>query len=268
MKAVLAAPLALLLAAVASAEDCKDCTAEKICLTHEASDDIAIKGLEVQLKTKDMMGKRGAIKDLAESLTKHLNARSRKGTMALGKALGDADVDVKMLAADKLCELGDPATAVTAIGQQIDWYKKQIGNTKPKKGPVAAWESNLKLLSAMYEALARLGKEPSAVAIFAEDVGDSSAYICKAAADACGPLKGQKGIVRPLYEAMKRWLGPSTHAPVPEGVTDAFFAMSRALEAVVEDLPKAGFGGKNQNESAAIWDAWWKTHEAQYPEKK
>ena len=254
----------LALAALASAEDCKDCTDGKVCLTHEATDDIAVRGASVKLKTKDMIGKREAIKDLADAQLKHMNVRSRKITGELLKALADADVDVKLLAADKLAELGEPNLAVQGLKQQVANYKKLVGNSKPKKETeIRTWETNLKMLGLMYASLAATKSAP-ACAVFEEDILESSPWVCAAAANATPPLKGQKTVIRALYEGMRRWLGPSTKAPVPEGFTDAFFAMTRGLDAVVEDPPKGDRSGKNQNQQAAIWDGWWKTNEAKY----
>ncbi|MCE9583127.1 MAG: hypothetical protein K8T20_11605 [Planctomycetes bacterium] len=250
-------------AAVVSAEDCAACADGKVCLSHEAGDDIAIKQAEAKLKTKDMMGKREAVNGLAEAQMKHMNVRSKKITMELVKALMDTDVDVKALAADKLATLGDPATAVQGLAQQAAYYKKLLGNSKPKKAnELPAWEANLKLLGSIYESLAAV-KDPSAATTFEADLGDNSPFIARAAAEATAPLKGAKGVVKALYEGMKKWLGPSQQPARPEGTVEAFFGMSQAMAKVVDDPPK-NLDGKNQAQAMGIGDAWWKTNEAKY----
>ena len=252
-----------LAASVASAEDCTNCVPAKICLTHEATDDIAIREADIKLKTKDMMGKREAINSLADAQTKHMNVRSKKITMSLARALADADVDVKMLAAEKISTLGDPVVAVQGLSSQTAYYKKLLGNNKPKKpAELPAWESNLKLLTAMYDTLGVV-KDPAAAAPFVEDITSTSPFVAKAAADATGPFKGNKEIIKELWSGLNKWLGPSQQVARPEGSFEAFLAMSSALERLVDDPPK-GLSGKTQPQQMTLWNPWWKAHEAKY----
>jgi hypothetical protein len=255
--------LPLFLIAVACAEDCKDCAADKACLTHEAADDIAVKDAQAKLKTKDMIGKREAIHGLAAAQEKHMNCLSRKISMELLKGLADADVDVKLLAAEKLAAIGIPDLAAQGMARECAAYKKQISPQRPKKPAEAAkWDVNLKLLERMYESLGQV-KSPAAAKVFEEDVKDSNPWIGRAAANATAPFKGQKGIVNALFEAMKKWLGPSTQVDRPEGSVEAFFAMSKGLAGVVENPPK-DLDGKTQPQSMAIWDVWWKANGGKY----
>ncbi len=265
MKTRLAATIALLaLASIpALAEDCANCADGKVCLTHEATDDLAIKEADIKLKTKDMIGKREAINGLADAQTKHMNVRSKKITMALAKALGDPDVDVKILAAEKISTLGDPVVAVQGLTSQTAYYKKLVGNSKPKKPTeLPAWEANLKMLTAMYDYLGAV-KDPAAAAPFVEDITNASPFIAKAAADATGPFKGNKEIIKEVWAGLNKWLGPSQQPARPEGSFEAFIAMSNALEKLVDDPPK-GLSGKTQPQQMAIWNPWWKANEAKF----
>ncbi|NUN49217.1 MAG: hypothetical protein HUU15_10365 [Candidatus Brocadiae bacterium] len=247
---------ALFLAAPLSAEDCPNCEPAKVCVSHEAGDDIAVKTAQIQLKTKDMMGKREAVQGLAEAQAKHMNCRSRKISIEFAKALADPDVDVKLMAAEKIATMGEPTIAVQALSQQVAQYRKLIGNTKPKKpAEQAAWDNNVKMLGLMYDSLATV-PDPGAVKPFLEDLGSSSPFLAKAAADATPALKGKKEIIRALYDGMKKWLGPSQQPARPEGTVEAFFGMSMAMAKVV-DNPPTNLDGKNQAQAMGIWDGWW-----------
>lgn len=255
--------LVALLALRASAEDCANCADGKVCLSHEAIDDMAIREADIKLKTKDMIGKREAIHGLADAQMKHMNVRSKKVTMALAKALGDPDVDVKILAAEKISTLGDPVVAVQGLSSQTAYYKKLVGNSKPKKpAELPAWEANLKMLTAMYDYLGAV-KDPAAAAPFVEDITSASPFIAKAAADATGPFKGNKEIIKEVWAGLNKWLGPSQQPARPEGSFEAFIAMSSALEKLVDDPPK-GLSGKTQPQQMAIWNPWWKANEAKF----
>ncbi|MEK7465834.1 MAG: hypothetical protein AAB074_00345 [Planctomycetota bacterium] len=258
-----AAAFTVALDSVSIAEDCANCKDGKVCLSHEAGDDIAIKEADIKFKTKDMMGKREAIHSLEAAQLKHMNVRSKKITMSLAKALADSDVDVKMLAAEKISTLGDPVVAVQGLKSQTAYYKKLIGTTKPKKEKeLPAWESNLKLLTAMYDTLGVV-KDPAAAGPFVEDLTDTSPFVAKAAADATGPFKGNKEIIRELWAGLNKWLGPSQQVARPEGSFEAFIAMSQALEKLVDDPPK-GLSGKTQPQQMSLWNPWWRANEAKY----
>jgi len=254
---------AFALASASTAEDCANCKDGKVCLSHEAADDIAIREADIRFKTKDMMGKRESINNLADAQLKHMNVRSKKITMSLAKALADPDVDVKMLAAEKISTLGDPAVAVQGLTSQTAYYKKLLGNSKPKKpAELPAWESNLKLLTAMYDTLGVV-KDPAAATPFVEDLTSPSPFVAKAAADATAPFKGNKEIIKELWAGLNKWLGPSQQPARPEGSFEAFLAMSMALEKIVEDPPK-GLGGKTQPQQMSLWNPWWKANEAKF----
>ncbi|MCC6739309.1 MAG: hypothetical protein IT452_09700 [Planctomycetia bacterium] len=263
LRLIPAAAAVLLLATVLRAEDCPNCADGKLCLSHEAIDDIAVKDADIKLKTKDMMGKREAVNGLADAQLKHMNVRSKKITMALVKALADPEENVKLLAAEKIATLGEPSVAAQGLASQVAWYKKQIGNNRPKKAvdqPV--WDGHVKMLKLMYESLATV-KDPSVVKTFVEDIGSSSPWVAKSAAECTAPFKENKEIVKALMDGMKKWIGPSQQPARPEGTLEAFFACSQGLEKIVPDPPK-DLNGKTQPECLSRWDSWWKANEAKY----
>jgi 2C-methyl-D-erythritol 2,4-cyclodiphosphate synthase len=250
--------VALLIASRLFAGDCTDCAPTKICPAHTTEDDAAIAAAASQLKDADPQKRIAGVDALAAAAEKHLNARSKKITAELARMLADPWGGVKERAGEKLGLVGEPVASAQALTAEIGRQEKVAGGNRPKKPEEEKkWEAALSLTKTMYAALAET-KAPSAVATFDKAFGGSSPLIARHAADSCLKLKGQKGLLQALMDGMHKWVGTSQ----AEGVTDAFFSMAGAMEAVVDDekKPKRA-NGKVAPVLMGEWDKWWKENE-------
>jgi hypothetical protein len=248
---------AALLAADASALDCRDCAPGKVCTAHDAADDMAIKEAGVLLRDPDPLKRSEGIDKLAQAALVHENARSKKLTNELLKILADPEAGVKRKAAEKLGALGDEAMAVQALSREVGNATKAAGGGKPKKDDeLKKWEAAIATLGAMTAALCAT-KSAQAVAPVEKAVKDASPFVAKAAADNCYALKGRKELMKALMDSMRKWSG----AKQAEGVTDAFFASARAMKEVCGDEKAPKWESKQTRALMLEWEDWWKENE-------
>lgn len=251
--------LAGLAGTMAWGDDCATCKPGKVCATHEAEDEVAIKEGQAKLKDKDNEERRAGLDRMAAAASKHLNARSKKITAEFVRVLSDADASVKNYAADKLVTVGDEATAVQALTADLAKLEKALPKEKPaKEADLPKWESSIDALGGVYRALGKLAAQAGTAATVDRGLRSANPWVASVAAESCKHFKNNKVILKALVDMLAKYFSQN----VTDGNSAAWRAISLALPVTSghTEIPvqKDGADAARWN---AEWQKWWRATE-------
>lgn len=198
MRLVLAVVLALPLLAA----DCPQCTAQKACDAHVASDKAAAEALRDGLKWKEPGARQKAVEAFAEATGAHANCRPAANAQSMAAALRDPHASVYATAAELLGTTQDGRAAAGILSKELDAILKRTAKAPKSDAEKIAWNDDLTRLEGIAKGLEGCGV-PEAGPPMAKMLGSAELQVLKLVGNRCKDVRGRE-VPPAILDAIER----------------------------------------------------------------